>query len=133
MIKHGFKTLDLGDDLNRVQANVEEALENIAKGITAATAPELVSFVVDGAPAAGPTTVPLPPIKDVGGAILRRASVGMRLVAAVEIVDTAPAPDLATCVDRQIEFEQVISKIDQIQQRGTTDLRARRMLIVLVK
>jgi hypothetical protein len=111
-----IRTMDA--DLVRVQQAIGKALDELAA--TVPRAPQLVSFVVAGNNGAG--TVVISPVKDAAGNILRRARVGAKLVAVVNLTDDT---------DVQGSFEQEISVPDQIQQTTTNNLSAKKLLVVV--
>lgn len=107
-------------DLDRVQAEFADALETVAQAIPETT--KVASFVVLGSNGIG--TVALPPIKNNSGTILRRAEVAMRVAAVANLTDLT---------DVQTSFAATITTPDQIKQVATTNLSAKKLLVVVVQ
>jgi hypothetical protein len=107
-------------EVNALQEAVRKEFDRVCKLLL--PAPVLVSFLSLGSNGQG--IVPLNPIKSntTPPFILRRALVGMQLVAAVNLTDGT---------DAQLLFEQTLKATDQIRQRATANLSAKTILFIL--
>jgi len=125
-----FTPLQVADqDLNRVQQQIQQAIAAIDTRLNTTIEQRLraletenlaiVSFVVNGHNGAG--TVALAAIPQTDGTT-RRATKGARVGAVVNLTDD---------VDEQTLFEATISTQDQIQQIFTTDLSAKKLLVIV--
>src|SRR6266849_9509554 len=120
MNAHGFNPKKYSsDELNRALQEIKDAFDGVAAAINPRST--FVSFVANGSNGRG--NIQLPLIRDSTNMIpLRRASVGARLVAAVNLTNST---------DLQRSFEQTISTADQIRQIDGVNLSAKSILFII--
>jgi hypothetical protein len=118
-----FQKLVTGNvDIDRIQDRLVDAFVMVGNLLNQSSliGQRFSSYVVTGNNGQG--SLKLAPIKNSALAIIRRARVGMLLVAAV---------DLTGLTDVQASFERTLSKTDAIKQIDTANLSAKKILIVI--